>query len=62
MKTLKANQLKPRIDECEGCSKITPKGELAYNAKFGGYGFRRICDNCADLLDNASDSLQQSKG
>ena len=50
-----------KLTECTRCNRIVSKKELKYNAKFGGYGFKEICDRCADAIDAKQDSQQQDR-
>lgn len=49
---------KTKITECVRCKKVTYWRELEENAKFGGYGFEKICDRCASHIDNLQDEQQ----
>lgn len=57
--TFEKNGKKQTIYECVTCHKITAKNELKHNSRFGGYGFKKICNRCADAIDNSQDSQQQ---
>lgn len=50
MKTRKEQNIKDCT--CEDCGAIKGKKELDYNAQFGGYGFKRVCNRCADRMEN----------
>ena len=43
---------------CTKCDKLTAKRELEENAQYGGYGFSKICNRCADHIDNQQASQQ----
>ena len=46
----------------QGCRvhsfKSPSKNELEHNAQFGGYGFKKICNRCADYIDKQQDIQQ----
>lgn len=48
-------------DYCVECQEITAEEELQENAKYGSYGWKRICDKCANEIDHQMDSQQQDK-
>lgn len=47
--------------KCVTCFKNAPVQELLENAKLGGYGFKKICNTCAQEIDGQMDSQQQDK-
>ena len=46
------------IAKCVDCQKLTLKTELEENARYGGYSFKRICDNCAEKIEDEMDKQQ----
>jgi hypothetical protein len=59
IKELVLNELE--LGECKTCEKRVTIDELNYNAKFGGYGFQSICNECASEIDRKQDEQQQDK-
>lgn len=47
--------------KCATCHKPTPVKEIDENAKLGSYGFKPICDTCAEKIDAEMDSEIQDK-
>lgn len=46
---------------CVKCKCSAPRKELEDNSQIGSYGFKRICDSCAERLDEEMDSDRQDK-
>jgi len=49
---------KSGFEPCTTCEKMTSKKELESNAQFGGYGFKMICDICAEKIEDEMDEQQ----
>jgi len=46
---------------CVKCKTTVPRKELEENSTIGTYGFKRICDTCAQRIDNEIDSYRQDR-
>ena len=49
---------KAGFEPCKTCEKMTSRKELESNAQFGGYGFKMICDICAEKIEDQMDEQQ----
>jgi len=57
--TTNIKNMTTEMGTCVKCKTTVPRKELEENSTIGTYGFKRICDTCAQRIDNEIDSYRQ---